>query len=106
MKAVGNNVIIKQDPIQRVSEHGIVLSAELNPTQDTQNGTVVSIGQGKISASGKVIPIDPDIKVGARVAYTSRTIIKNGEKYNPNEVEEPDAVYVIVDADDIIGAYE
>lgn len=92
-KPIGENLLIRTDPVPESTESGIVLLSELDPASDAKTGTVAAAGNGKI---------DPDIRIGSRVLYRSKTLLKNGKRYNPNEFEEAGETLVHVHASDVL----
>lgn len=70
MKAIGNNIIVKQDILEKISKSGIILPNEDIRNKKMQSGIVLSIGE-KVK----------DIKIGDKVFYN----MHSGEFLNGND---------------------
>lgn len=89
IQPLGDRVVIKPLEAQEKTKGGIVLpdTAKEKP----QEGKVVSVGKGRISNDGKLVP--PEVKAGDKVLYG---------KYSGTEVTIDDQEYLIVKEEDIL----
>jgi len=60
-----------------------------------EQGTVIAVGSGKVTASGKIIPME--VKVGDKVLFT---------KYGPQEIKIDNKEYLIASQSDILAIIE
>lgn len=93
IKPLHDRVVIKRVEEERTSAGGIVIpdSATEKPVQ----GTVISIGTGKVLDDGKVIPLA--VKQGDKVLFG---------KYSGTEVKLDGIDYIVMREDDIMGIVE
>ena len=86
---LGDKVILEQQSAEQVTKTGIVLpdTAQEKP----QRGTVVAVGQGRVSDEGKVIPMN--VKVGDVVLYA---------RYGGAELKVEGKEYLILKESDIL----
>lgn len=106
MIAKNNNIIIEKDRSEELSRSGFILSADLDPARDISKGTIVSVGSGTVNARGRPVPIDPEIQPGIRVCFKDRTVMRNQQRYNPNEYQEDGKTFVNVDISEVLGILE
>jgi len=87
---LGDRVLLRPIDKTEVKKSGIIIpdTAKEKP----QEGTVVSIGKGKTTDEGKILPMN--VKVGDRVLYG---------KYSGTEIKIDDVDYLIIGQDDILG---
>ncbi|MFA5747159.1 MAG: co-chaperone GroES [Candidatus Paceibacterota bacterium] len=90
---LSDHIVIEPLKEEEKSKGGILLpqSVEKKPEQ----GKVISVGPGKTSSSGKLIPME--VKVGDKVLFT---------KYGPNEIKIDNKEYLIATQDDILAIIE
>lgn len=104
-RAVGHKVIVKPQSLQRKTKGGLVLpySDEKLAKASIQRGTVVSIGNNAYKAfrviddNGREVNGVPWCRIGDEVLY-SRYV---GQHYEPEEKEDEDDRYIILNDDDI-----
>lgn len=86
---LGERIVVKPISAEEVRASGLIMpdTAREKPEQ----GKVIAVGRGRITESGKVIPID--IKVGDKVLFT---------KYTGQEWREDNEDYLIVREQDIL----
>ena len=85
----GNRVVVKAIQKDQTTASGIVLpdTSEEKP----QKGEVISVGPGKMTNDGKLIPVQ--IERGHKVLF---------KKYAPDEVEVDGEKFLILDETDIL----
>ena|SRR5687768_441729 len=90
VQPLGDRVLVKPTEKEESRKSGIIIpdTAKEKP----QEGKVVSVGKGKTSDEGKLIPMD--VKSGDRVLYG---------KYSGTEIKIDDEDYLILHQDDILG---
>lgn len=88
-KPQGDRVIIKPQTAEQTTKSGIVLpdTAQEKP----QTGTVVAVGEGRVTDEGKTIPVK--IKEGDVVIYA---------KYGGTEIKSEGTEYLIIKESDIL----
>jgi len=93
IRPLQDRVVIRRMEEERTSAGGIVLpdSATEKPAQ----GEVVAVGNGKVTSSGDVRPLD--VKVGDSVLFG---------KYSGNEVKIGDETLLVMREEDIMGVIE
>lgn len=86
---LGERIVVKPISAEEVRASGLIMpdTAREKPEQ----GKVIAVGRGRITESGKVIPID--IKVGDKVLFT---------KYTGQEWREDNEDFLIVRESDIL----
>lgn len=90
IKPLSDYILIEPVSAEEKTKSGIFLP-ETAEKEKPEQGTVVAIGLGRKTASGKVVPLD--VKVGDKVLFT---------KYGPNEIEIEGKEYLIAREDDIL----
>ena len=92
-KPMGDRLIVEPDSAEQTTKSGIVLpeTAQEKP----QSGTVIAVGNGRITDDGKNIPLD--VKTGDKVIYT---------KYGGTEIKVDGNEYLIVKEGDILAIEE
>ncbi|MCX6738017.1 MAG: co-chaperone GroES [Candidatus Parcubacteria bacterium] len=90
IKPLSDYILIEPVTAEEKTKSGIFLP-ETAEKEKPEQGTVVAVGLGRKTASGKVIPLD--VKVGDKVLFT---------KYGPNEIEIDGKEYLIAREDDIL----
>ncbi len=93
IRPLQDRVVIRRMEEERTSAGGIVLpdSATEKPAQ----GEVVAVGNGKVTSSGDVRPLD--VKVGDSVLFG---------KYSGNEVKIGEETLLVMREEDIMGVIE
>lgn len=74
-----NNIVVKMNSVETVSESGIVLAVMYETKSDT--ATVVEVGPGRKTEEGVVVPVD--LKVGDVVVFkqfSGQTVKVQGEE--------------------------
>ena len=86
---LGERVVVKPVSAEEVRKSGLIMpdTAREKPEQ----GKVVAVGRGKMTESGKLIPLD--LKVGDKVLFT---------KYTGQEWREDNEDFLIVRESDIL----
>jgi len=86
---IGDRVVVKPEPEEQKTKSGIVLpdTAKEKP----QEGTVVSVGTGRILDNGQKVPLE--VKVGDKIIYS---------KYGGTEVKIDEEEYIILSERDIL----
>jgi chaperonin GroES len=86
---LGNRILIKALEAEEKTKSGIVLpdTAKEKP----QEGSVVSVGKGKVLDDGTVKPLE--VKTGDKVLFA---------KYSGTEIKHEDEEYLILREDDIL----
>lgn len=71
-----NHLIVKEDPVVRKSQGGVIIGAGQIETEEWLTGVVVAVGPGRTTKKGVTIPIcwDPNTRmqglmVGDRITY-------------------------------------
>ena len=93
IRPLHDRVVVRRMEEERTSAGGIVLpdSATEKPVQ----GEVVAVGNGKLTSSGEVRPLD--VKVGDKVLFG---------KYSGTEVKIGDEELLVMREEDIMGVIE
>jgi chaperonin GroES len=88
LKPLGNKLVVQRQEA-KTTKGGILLpeSAKEKPRQ----GTVLSVGPGKIDDKGKTRPLD--VKVGDQILFSS---------YSGTEYKSEDQEYLILSEDDVL----
>ncbi len=94
IKPLADYILIEPVTTEEKTKSGIFLPATAEKERPEQ-GTVIAVGTGKKTASGKIILLD--VKVGDKVLFT---------KYGPNEIEIDGKEYLIAREDDILAILE
>src|SRR5258706_16410442 len=87
---LGDRVLVKPAEKEESRKSGLIIpdTAKEKP----QEGTVVSVGKGKVADDGKLLPMD--VKKGDRILYG---------KYSGTEIKIDDVEHLIMHQDDILG---
>lgn len=88
LKPLNDRVIVKAAEAEEKTASGLILADTAK--EKPQRGTVIAVGEGKLSDKGERIPVD--VKVGDTVIYS---------KYGGTEVKLDGEEYLILRADDI-----
>ncbi len=94
IKPLADNVLIEPVTAEEKTKSGIFLPESAQKERPEQ-GTVIAVGSGKRTNSGKIIEME--VKVGDKVLFT---------KYGPNEIEVDGKEYLIAKQDDILAILE
>lgn len=92
LKPLGDRVIVKQAEAETQTKSGLILADTAK--EKPQKGTVIAVGEGKLSDKGERIPVD--VKAGDTVIYS---------KYGGTEVKVDGEEYLILRADDIYAVF-
>lgn len=86
---LGDRLLVKPMEKEETRKSGIIIpdTAKEKP----QEGTVVSVGEGKVTDEGKTLPMK--VKEGDKILYG---------KYSGQEIKIDDEEYVVVNQDDVI----
>ena len=87
-------ILIEPMKKEEKTKTGILLPDTAEKDRPEQ-GTVIAVGGGRKTSTGKVIPLD--VKIGDRVLFT---------KYGPNEIKVEDKEYLIAKQEDILAIIE
>jgi len=90
VKPLGENILVEPVSEEAKTDSGIVLPDTVDK-EKPQKGKIVTLGTGKVTASGKKIPFN--VKVGDIVIF---------KKYSPDEVDVDDKEYLIMSEEDIL----
>ena len=88
LKPLSDRVIVKAAEAETQTKSGLILADTAK--EKPQRGSVIAVGEGKLSDTGERIAID--VKVGDTVIYS---------KYGGTEVKLDGEEYLILRADDI-----
>jgi chaperonin GroES len=93
IKPLGDRVIVKPLEEKEVKKGNIIIpdTAKEKP----QQGEVITVGKGKMTDDGKLLPME--VKVGDKVLYG---------KYSGTEIKIDGQEYLILHQDDILGIVE
>ena len=93
IKPLGDRVLVKPIEQEEVKRGGIIIpdTAKEKPME----GEVISVGKGKTTDDGKLIPME--VKTGDRILYG---------KYSGTEVKLDGVEYLILHQEDIMGILE
>lgn len=94
VKPLADNVLIEPAAHEDKTKSGIFLPESAKKERPEQ-GTVIAVGSGKRTASGKVIEME--VRVGDKVLFT---------QYGPNEIEIDGKNYLIAKQEDILAILE
>ncbi len=89
VQPIGGNILVKADEAESITPSGLVISSTKG--EKPQRGTVVALGTGKLNDKGDKIPFS--VNVGDVVIF---------KKYGPDEVEEDDETYLVMEESDIL----
>lgn len=89
LQPIGDRIVVDRDATDEVTIGGIYLPE--NAKDKPQRGTVISVGDGKLLASGK--RSTPQVKVGDRVIFTS---------YGPDEIKIGTDEFLLMREDDVL----
>ena len=90
IKPLADRVLIQPVIQKEKTDKGIFLPDTADKDRPEQ-GTVVAVGPGRKTSSGKILPLD--VQVGNKVLFT---------QYGPNEIEIDDKKYLIAKEEDIL----
>lgn len=90
LKPLGDRVLVKAVEKKDEIRSGIIIPDSVK--EKPQEGEVISVGKGKLSEEGKLIPMD--VKAGDIILYG---------KYSGTEVKIEGQEYLIMHQDDILG---
>ncbi len=93
IRPLHDRVVVRRMEEERTSPGGIVLPD--TATEKPIQGEVIAVGNGKITDSGKVIPLD--VKVGDKVLFG---------KYSGTEVKVGGEEVLVMREEDIMGVIE
>ncbi|MFA5013069.1 MAG: co-chaperone GroES [Candidatus Paceibacterota bacterium] len=94
IKPLSDHIIIEPLKSEEKTKTGILIPQSAEKEKPEQ-GTVIAVGPGKTSHSGKVIPME--VKKGDKVLFT---------KYGPNEIKVGGKEYLVASQDDILAVIE
>ena len=94
IRPLSNYILIEPIKEEEKTKAGILLPDTVEKEKPEQ-GRVISVGPGKKTAAGKVIPLD--VKSGDKVLFT---------KYGPNEIKVEGKEYLIAREEDILAVVE
>lgn len=94
IKPISDHIVIEALKPEEKTKGGILLSQSGEKDKQEQ-GKVIAVGPGKITPSGKVIPME--VKVGDKVLFT---------KYGPHEIKLDNKEYLIATQNDILAIIE
>ena len=94
VKPLADNVLIEPAVQEDKTKSGIFLPESVKKERPEQ-GTVIAVGSGKKTSSGKIIEME--VSVGNKVLFT---------KYGPNEIEIDGTEYLIAKQEDILAILE
>jgi chaperonin GroES len=88
-----DRILIKRIEEKEAVKGGIIIpdTAKEKP----QEGEVIAVGNGKMSADGKVVPLD--VKAGDRILFG---------KYSGSEIKMDDEEYLILKEEEVLGVVE
>lgn len=90
IRPISDHIVIEPLKAEEKTKGGILLSQSGEKDRQEQ-GKVISVGPGKTTSSGKVIPME--VKPGDKVLFT---------KYGPHEIKINDKEYLIANQGDIL----
>ena len=93
IKPLHDKVLIKIEAEEDSTAGGILLPDTAK--EEPQRGEVISVGDGRVTDDGKVVPVD--VKVGETVIFS---------KYGGTEIKVDGEDLVILGADDILAVEE
>ncbi len=94
LKPLNDKIIIKPLQEEEKTASGIVLP-ETADKEKPEQGEVIAVGPGKLTSSGKRLPMS--VKKGDKVLFT---------KYSPDEVKIGDEEYLVIEEDKILAIIE
>ncbi len=94
IKPLSDYILIEPDKEETKTESGILLP-DTAEKEKSEQGTVIEVGPGKTTSSGKVIPME--VQKGNKVLFN---------KYGPNEIKIKDKEYLMVKQEDILAIIE
>lgn len=96
IKPLADNILIEPEKEEEKTKGGILLPDTAEKGRP-EKGKVIAVGPGKMSSSGKIIPME--VKKGDTVLFT---------KYGPTEIKTVDDKkdYLIAKQDDILAVVE
>ncbi|HOS88376.1 MAG TPA: co-chaperone GroES [Candidatus Pacearchaeota archaeon] len=94
IKPISDHILIEPMKAEEKTKGGILLP-QTSDKERQEQGTVIAVGSGKVTASGKIIPME--VKVGDKVLFT---------KYGPQEIKIDNKEYLIASQSDILAIIE
>jgi chaperonin GroES len=94
IKPLSDHVLIEPIPQEEKTKAGILLP-ETAEKERPEQGKVISVGPGKKTSAGKIIPLE--VKEGDIVLFT---------KYGPSEIKIDEKEYLIAKQEDILAVLE
>ncbi|MFA5009188.1 MAG: co-chaperone GroES [Candidatus Paceibacterota bacterium] len=94
IKPISDHIVIEPLKAEEKTKGGILLPQSAEKDRQEQ-GKVIAVGPGKITSSGKIIPMQ--VKTGDKVLFN---------KYGPQEVKVGDKEYLIARQEDILAIIE
>jgi len=93
LRPLQDRILVQRVEEEKTTKGGIIIpdTAKEKPAE----GKVISVGKGKVSEDGKLIPLD--IKKGDRILFG---------KYSGTEVKIEGEEYLIMREDDVLGVIE
>jgi chaperonin GroES len=90
LKPIGGNILIEPIEEETTTASGIVLPDTVDK-ESPQKGKIIALGTGKLDDNGKKIAFN--VKVGDHVIF---------KKYGPDELEDNEKKYLIMEESDIL----
>jgi chaperonin GroES len=94
IKPISDHILIEPLKEEEKTKTGILLP-QTTEKERPEQGKIIAVGPGKITASGKIIPMS--VKAGDKVFFT---------KYGPSEIKIEDRDYLIAKEEDILAIIE
>jgi len=94
IKPISDHILVEPLKEEEKTKTGILLPQTVEKERPEQ-GKVIAVGPGKITASGKIIPMS--VKTGDKVFFT---------KYGPSEIKIEGKNYLIAKEEDILAIIE
>ncbi len=95
IKPLSDNVLLEVSQKEQMTKSGIVLPDSVEEKK-LMEGKVVAVGPGRMSERGERVPAS--VSVGDTVLFK--------KPYSPDEIEDGEKKYMIVNESDIIGIVE
>ena len=99
-------LLVKAEPLAPHSEYIIVLESSVDSVVDAQSGVVVKIGQSFLSEYKMRPSSISEVTQGNRILFRSKTIMKNGKRYNLMECQVDGEVLTQVPFEDVLAIWE
>jgi chaperonin GroES len=94
IKPLSDHILIEPMKVEEKTKSGILLPDTAEKERPEQ-GKIIAVGPGKVTSSGKNLPMD--VKMGDTVLFT---------KYGPTEIKVEDKEYLIAKQEDILAIIE